>query len=105
MTHPNSFNALQTLNTPNGPRYFSLPAFAQATGTNVEKLPFSLRVLLENLLRNEDGKHVTRSDIESLVAWDPQAEPDKEIAFTPARVVLQDFTGVPAVVDMAAMRD
>jgi aconitate hydratase len=105
MTQSNSFNTLQTLDIQSRPQYFSLPAFAQATGTNIEKLPFSLRVLLENLLRTEDGKHVTRSDIENLVAWDPQAEPDREIAFTPARVVLQDFTGVPAVVDMAAMRD
>jgi aconitate hydratase len=105
MVHPNSFGALQTLDIPGKPQYFSLPAFARATGANVDALPFSLRVLLENLLRNEDGKHVTKTDIEKLVVWDPKAEPDREIAFTPARVVLQDFTGVPAVVDLAAMRD
>ncbi|HET6591341.1 MAG TPA: aconitate hydratase AcnA, partial [Xanthomonadales bacterium] len=68
-------------------------------------LPFSLKILLENLLRHEDGVDVTRSDIEALCRWDPQAEPSTEIAFTPGRVVLQDFTGVPAVVDLAAMRD
>jgi aconitate hydratase len=86
-------------------RYFSLPRFAQATGKNLARLPFSLRILLENLLRNEDGVAVTKSDIEALAAWDAKAEPNTEIAFYPARVVLQDFTGVPAVVDLAAMRD
>src|SRR5690606_19289469 len=64
-----------------------------------------LKILLENLLRNENGIDVTRSDIEALCRWDAKAEPDTEIAFTPARVVLQEFTGVPAVVDLAAMRD
>jgi len=71
----------------------------------VARLPYSLRILLENLLRHEDGLNVTRADIEALLDWDPKAEPDVEIAFTPARVILQDFTGVPAVVDLAAMRD
>ncbi len=71
----------------------------------VARLPYSLRILLENLLRHEDGVNVTRADIEALLAWNPKAEPDVEIAFTPARVILQDFTGVPAVVDLAAMRD
>ncbi len=85
--------------------YFSLPAFAKATGTDVARLPYSLRILLENLLRNEDGKAVEKKDIEAIAAWDAKAAPDKEIAFHPARVVLQDFTGVPAVVDLAAMRD
>ena len=69
------------------------------------RLPFSLKVLLENLLRTEDSVTVKKSDIEALAKWDAQAEPDKEIAFTPSRVLLQDFTGVPAVVDLAAMRD
>ena len=69
------------------------------------RLPFSLKILLENLLRTEDGLAVRADDIEALANWDPKAEPDKEIAFTPARVLLQDFTGVPAVVDLAAMRD
>jgi aconitate hydratase len=71
----------------------------------VARLPFALRILLENLLRHEDGVNVTRADIEALLDWQPTAEPDTEIAFTPARVILQDFTGVPAVVDLAAMRD
>ena len=85
--------------------YFSLPKLAAKTGKDVARLPFSLRILLENLLRHEDGKVVDTKDVEGLLAWDPKAEPDKEIAFHPARVVLQDFTGVPAVVDLAAMRD
>jgi aconitate hydratase len=72
---------------------------------HVDKLPYSLKILLENLLRHEDGRDVTREDILALANWDPTADPDTEISFTPARVVLQDFTGVPAVVDLAAMRD
>jgi aconitate hydratase len=72
---------------------------------DVARLPFSLKVLLENLLRNEDGVGVRREDVENLASWDHTAEPSTEIAFTPARVVMQDFTGVPAVVDLAAMRD
>jgi aconitate hydratase A / 2-methylisocitrate dehydratase len=72
---------------------------------DVARLPFSLKVLLENLLRNEDGVSVRREDIEALAQWDHSAEPSTEIAFMPARVVMQDFTGVPAVVDLAAMRD
>jgi aconitate hydratase len=70
-----------------------------------ERLPFSLKVLLENLLRHEDDRTVKRDDVEALLRWDPKAEPDREIAFRPARVLLQDFTGVPCVVDLAAMRD
>ena len=70
-----------------------------------EKLPFSLKVLLENLLRTEDGANITRGDIEFLGNWDPTAEPDHEIQFTPARVIMQDFTGVPCVVDLATMRE
>ncbi len=70
-----------------------------------EKLPFSLKVLLENLLRTEDGANVTKQQIEALGAWDPTAEPDTEIQFTPARVVMQDFTGVPCIVDLATMRE
>ena len=86
-------------------QYFSLPKLAAALGKDLSTLPFSLRILLENLLRNEDGKAVVKRDIEAVASWDPKAEPDQEIAFYPARVVLQDFTGVPAVVDFAAMRD
>src|SRR6201999_4064515 len=72
---------------------------------DVARLPFSLKVLLENLLRTEGNGSVTAEDIEALATWDAKAEPSKEIAFTPARVVMQDFTGVPAIVDLAAMRD
>ena len=68
-------------------------------------LPFSLKILLENLLRNEDGRNVTPEHVTALAQWDPKAEPDTEIAFTPARVILQDLTGVPAVVDLATMRE
>jgi aconitate hydratase len=72
---------------------------------HANRLPFSLRILLENLLRHEDGRDVTREDILALANWNPTAEPSTEISFTPARVILQDFTGVPAIVDLAAMRD
>ncbi len=72
---------------------------------HVNRLPYSLKILLENLLRHEDGRDVTRDDILALANWDPKAEPETEISFTPSRVILQDFTGVPAVVDLAAMRD
>ncbi|MFM9126501.1 MAG: aconitase family protein, partial [Solirubrobacterales bacterium] len=72
---------------------------------DVARLPFSLKILLENLLRREGDGAVTAADIEALASWDAKAQPSREIAFTPARVVLQDFTGVPAVVDLAAMRD
>ena len=75
------------------------------TEGHVEQLPYSLKILLENLLRHEDGRDVTRDDILALANWDPKAEPSTEISFTPSRVILQDFTGVPAVVDLAAMRD
>jgi aconitate hydratase len=85
--------------------YFSLPKFAAKTGKDIAKLPYSLRILLENLLRCEDGLAVEAKDVEALAAWDAKKEPDSEIAFHPARVVLQDFTGVPCVVDLAAMRD
>jgi aconitate hydratase len=71
----------------------------------VARLPYSLKILLENLLRFEDGVNVTRADIDALLSWDPKATPSYEIAFTPSRVILQDFTGVPCVVDLAAMRD
>ncbi|KZO59843.1 aconitate hydratase AcnA [Dietzia cinnamea] len=70
-----------------------------------EKLPYSLKVLTENLLRTEDGKNVTKAHIDALANWDPNAEPDTEIQFTPARVIMQDFTGVPCIVDLATMRE
>ena len=84
--------------------YYSLKSL-EAQGFNISRLPYSQKVLLENLLRLEDNKSVFKADIEALAAWDAKAEPTKEISFTPARVILQDFTGVPCVVDLAAMRD
>jgi len=81
-----------------------LSALADA-GHDVARLPFALKILLENLLRHEDGVTVTKADIDALVGWDPKAKPSTEIAYRPARVLMQDFTGVPAVVDLAAMRD
>ena len=84
---------------------YRLEAVEKAGAGNVSRLPFCLKILLENLLRNEDGRAVKKEDIEGLARWEPAAESRKEIAFTPARVLLQDFTGVPAVVDLAAMRD
>jgi aconitate hydratase len=83
----------------------SLPAFESAAGAPVGRLPYALRILLENLLRLEDGRSFHADQIQALARWAPQAEPEREIAFLPARVVLQDFTGVPCVVDLAAMRD
>ncbi len=83
--------------------YYRLDALAERF--EVSRLPYSLKVLLENLLRHEDGQSVRAADIERLASWDPAAEPADEIAFAPARILMQDFTGVPAVVDLAAMRD
>jgi aconitate hydratase len=83
---------------------YRLPALT-ARGFNLARLPFSLKILLENLLRREDGVNVTAADIEFLACWDAKAEPSREIAYMPARVLMQDFTGVPAIVDLAAMRD
>src|ERR1700739_2674473 len=74
-------------------------------GISTKQPPFSLRILLENLLRTEDGRSVTKEDVRALASWNSKSKPEKEIAFTPSRVLLQDFTGVPAVVDLAAMRD
>src|SRR5688572_18764045 len=97
----NSFNAEDNLQV--GDANYRVYRIDQVPGH--EKLPFSLKVLLENLLRTEDGANVTRQHIEALGNWDPNAEPDTEIQFTPARVIMQDFTGVPCVVDLAAMRE
>ena len=85
--------------------YFSLAAAEKNGLKGISKLPYSMRVLLENLLRYEDGNTVTKSDIQAIVAWAKDRKSDREIAFRPARVLMQDFTGVPAVVDLAAMRD
>ncbi|MGK3998966.1 aconitate hydratase AcnA [Sorangium sp. So ce1024] len=84
--------------------YYKLTSLAQG-GASLDKLPFSLRILLENLLRHEDGRVVRKDHVEAVLNWDPKARPTQEIAFHPARVLLQDFTGVPAVVDLAAMRE
>lgn len=105
MSHPNSFNACQTLSVgKQSYQIFQLSAL-QEQGMDVNRLPYGLKILLENLLRTEDGSNVTAEDIRFLANWKPDAAPDYEIAFSPARVVLQDFTGVPAVVDLAAMRE
>ena len=101
----NSFASRATLTSGNHTyTFYSLPALA-ARGFNLSRLPFSLKILLENLLRREDGVNVTAGEIEFLANWDAKAEPSREIAYMPARVLMQDFTGVPAVVDLAAMRD
>ena len=84
---------------------FSLSALQRSMDVQLSRLPFSLRILLENLLRLEDGRVVRKEDIEGLVRWNPAAKPETEIAFMPARVLLQDFTGVPCIVDLAVMRD
>src|SRR5579883_536228 len=99
----NSFKARSSLAV--GNRSYEIYSLAALPRDKVARLPYSLKVLLENLLRFEDGVNVTRNDIEALLAWDPAATPSHEIAFTPSRVILQDFTGVPCVVDLAAMRD
>jgi aconitate hydratase len=83
----------------------SYEIFRLAAVDGVERLPYSLKILLENLLRTEDGANITADDIRALANWDAQAEPSKEIQFTPARVIMQDFTGVPAIVDLATMRE
>src|SRR5690606_6054268 len=85
-------------------RYHSLPRAAASLG-DIQQLPVSLKVLLENLLRHEDGKTVTRDDIQAMADWLRERRSDREIQFRPARVLMQDFTGVPGVVDLAAMRD
>src|SRR5271170_3056226 len=101
----NSFNSRSTLKVGDKEyEIFRLDALDQQ-GISTKHLPFSLRILLENLLRTEDGRNVKKEDIRSMAAWNKNSKPDKEIAFTPSRVLLQDFTGVPCVVDLAAMRD
>ena len=99
-----TFNARSTL-TVGGKEYEIFRLSALSPTFDLTYLPYSLKILLENLLRHEDGVDINRGDIEALAGWDAKAEPAVEIAFTPARVLLQDFTGVPAVVDLAAMRD
>jgi aconitate hydratase len=98
-----SFGARSTLEV--GGKEYEIFRLDAVTEGHVNRLPYSLKILLENLLRFEDGRDVTRENILALANWDPKAAPDTEISFTPSRVILQDFTGVPAVVDLAAMRD
>jgi len=101
----NSFGSRSTLRV--GQRDYEIHRIdaLDKKGISTKHLPYSLRILLENLLRMEDGRNVTEGDIRALASWNGQSKPDKEIAFTPSRVLMQDFTGVPAVVDLAAMRD
>src|SRR3954469_15724513 len=84
--------------------YYSLPKASETLG-DVSRLPFSMKVLLENLLRFEDGTTVTKDDLEAMAGWLKERRTNREIQYRPARVLMQDFTGVPAVVDLAAMRD
>src|SRR6266403_6166572 len=98
-----SFKARTTLEV--GAEQYEILSLNALKSLNVHRLPFSLKILLENLLRFEDGVNVTKSDIDALLKWDPKAAPNHEIAFTPARVIMQDFTGVPCIVDLAAMRE
>ncbi len=106
MTTENSFGTRTSLSVGDTTVAFhSLETLERGGFPAVARLPYSLKILLENLLRREDGRSVTADDIQALAAWDPTAGDTKEIAFMPARVLLQDFTGVPAVVDLAAMRD
>ncbi len=101
----NSFGARTTFNFEGTEYEIYCNNALKDKGHDIDRLPYSLRVLLENLLRNEDGLSVFADDIEAMAKWNPKAEPTEEISFTPARVILQDFTGVPCVVDLAAMRD
>ena len=105
MASQDSFGAKSTLEV--GEKSYEIYRLDAVTGddVDVESLPFSLKVLLENLLRTEDGADITADDIRALAGWDADADPDKEIQFTPARVIMQDFTGVPCVVDLATMRE
>jgi aconitase A len=98
-----SFKARTTLQV--GEHRYEILSLSALKAHKVDRLPFSLKILLENLLRFEDGVNVTRKDIDALLQWDPKGLPDHEIAFTPARVIMQDFTGVPCIVDLAAMRE
>ncbi|HYQ37370.1 MAG TPA: aconitase family protein, partial [Pseudomonas sp.] len=105
MTHPDSFACRRSLTVDgHSYHYFSLPEAARQLG-DIHQLPVSLRVLLENLLRCEDGHSVTADDCRAVVDWLMTRSSEREIQFRPARVLMQDFTGVPGVVDLAAMRD
>ncbi len=104
MSHPNSFGARSTLDV-DGASHEIFRLDALQSSHDVFRLPYTLRILLENVLRTEDGTGVTTADVEAVASWNAKAEPSQEISFTPGRVLLQDFTGVPAVVDLAAMRN
>ena len=97
----NSLGARDTLTV--GDNSYEIYRLDAVPGT--EKLPYSLKVLAENLLRTEDGANITKDHIEAIANWDPSAQPSIEIQFTPARVIMQDFTGVPCIVDLATMRE
>lgn len=88
-----------------GAKSYDIWSLAALPKDKVVRLPYSLKILLENLLRFEDGVNVTRKDVEALLDWNAKSSPEHEISFTPARVIMQDFTGVPCVVDLAAMRE
>jgi aconitase A len=106
MTSLDSFRCCKTLKVGSKSyAYFSLPVAERNGLKGISRLPFSMKVLLENLLRNEDGRTVTKDDIKAFAEWLKTKTSDHEFAFRPARVLMQDFTGVPAVVDLAAMRD
>ncbi|NBX57293.1 MAG: aconitate hydratase, partial [Gammaproteobacteria bacterium] len=98
-----SYKSRTTLNV--GSKSYDIWSLAALPKDKVARLPYSLKILLENLLRFEDGVNVTRRDIDALLDWNAKSTPDHEISFTPARVIMQDFTGVPCVVDLAAMRE
>ncbi|NOQ41995.1 MAG: aconitate hydratase, partial [Desulfuromusa sp.] len=102
----NSFDSVKTLNVAGRKyQYYSLKSVAAAGFDGLEQLPFTIKILLENLLRKEDGDAVKRADIVAVANWQPQQTQAGEISYSPARVLMQDFTGVPAIVDLAAMRD
>ncbi len=105
MASADSFGAKGTLDVGDTSYQIYRLSAVEGDGLDVDSLPFSLKVLLENLLRTEDGADITADDIRALAGWDADADPDKEIQFTPARVIMQDFTGVPCVVDLATMRE
>jgi aconitate hydratase len=105
MSSKDSFGAKGTLEV--GDRSYQIYRLSAVSGDglDVESLPYSLKILLENLLRTEDGADITADDVRAVAGWDPEADPDKEIQYTPARVIMQDFTGVPCIVDLATMRE
>src|ERR1700710_897258 len=105
MASTDSFGAKGTLDVDGKSYEIYRLSSVEGDGLDVDSLPFSLKVLLENLLRTEDGENITKESIKQIAGWDADAEPDQEIQFTPARVIMQDFTGVPCIVDLATMRE